>query len=333
MKSLPIRSRHYHYLLKSFTEYLQLIGYASVTVKSWPVHVREFLHYIENESIQNITAIKSQHTINFITHIKNRKNKSKAGGLSSSSINKIINAVNAFAKFINSTGSYVLELTMQRAEDDICERNIVTVAEIRQLYEATFLPYEWNSVAMGQRDRAIIALYYGCGLRRGEGVQLNITDINLQNRLLFIRKAKGNKQRYVPIAAKHLQDIEDYIKEGREWFLQYNNTNAKWHSQHNGKPLQKKVPSPARERAEGEVEVENAFLVTHWGERFINPEYRIKYLQKKTELQKNITLHGLRHSIATHLLQSGMEIEEIAKFLGHSSLVSTQIYTHIINEL
>jgi integrase/recombinase XerD len=59
---------------------------------------------------------------------------------------------------------------------------------------------------------------------------------------------------------------------------------------------------------------------------------RLAQMKTRAELEKNITLHGLRHSIATHLLQSGMDIEEIAKFLGHSSLASTQLYTHIINQ-
>lgn len=241
MKSLTITSQHYNYLLQSYKEYLQVTGYAEMTWQSWPVHVREFLHYIESRNIQHITAIQTNHINDFIQHIKQRKNKSKDGGLSSSSINKIINAVNVFAKFLNSTGSYFFELTAQRGENDISERSILTIAEIKQLYEATFLSYEWNSMAMGQRDRAIIALYYGCGLRRSEGVQLNITDIDLQSRLLFVRKAKGNKQRYVPIATKHLQDIEGYIKEGREWFLYYHQTHSDWQNKHQGKPLKKNL--------------------------------------------------------------------------------------------
>lgn len=322
MKSLLIQSQHYNYLQKSYREYLQVTGYADKTTNSWSTHVREFLHYIEQRNIQHITAIETNHINDFITHIKQRKNKSRAGGLSSSTINGIINAVNVFAKYINSNGKYLLDLTLHREETSTTEKIILSVKEIKQLYEVTFLPYEWNSLAMGQRDRAIIALYYGCGLRRGEGVQLNITDIDLQSRLLFVRKAKGNKQRYVPIAAKHLQDISDYIKEGREWFLYHHHTNAEHHNKHNGKPLQKKTETDA-----------DAFLITQHAARFCNPEYRIKYLQSKAELQKNVTLHGLRHSIATHLLQSGMEIEEIAKFLGHSSLASTQIYTHIVNEM
>lgn len=322
MKSLPLQSQHYRYLLQSYQEYLQVTGYAEKTWKGWPVHVREFLHYMETKNIQHITAVEAINITDFILHIKRRKNKTTGGGLSGSMINGIINAVNVFARFLNSTGNYFLDVTVQREETNTTIKNILTIAEIKQLYEATYLPYEWNSAAMGQRDRAVIALYYGCGLRRSEGVQLNISDIDLQRRLLFVRKAKGNKQRYVPIAAKHITDITDYIKEGREWFLYHHNTSDKWHSENNGKPLSKKSET-----------VGDAFLVTQHGTRFIQPEWRLKYLQSKAEIEKPVTLHGLRHSIATHLLQSGMELEAIAKFLGHASLSSTQIYTHIVNEL
>ncbi len=331
MKSLLIKSTHYNYLLKSYKEYLQVTGYAIKTVKAWPIHVQEFLHYLENyksplstcgegQGVRHITSIETNHINDFIQHIKQRKNKSRAGALSSSSINSIINATNAFAKFINASGKYMLDLTMHREASNTAEKTILTVQEVKQLYEATFLPYEWDNIAMGQRDRAIIALYYGCGLRRGEGVNLNIADINLQERLLFVRKAKGNKQRLVPIASKHLTDISDYIKEGREWFLQYHI--SEWQNKRNGVPLEKKVDDTG-----------DALIINQFGERFLQPEWRLKYLHKKAALEKNITLHGLRHSIATHLMQSGMSIEDIAKFLGHSSLISTQIYTHIVNEL
>ena len=326
MKSLPINSQHYNYLLKSYQEYLQTLGYAATTVQSWPVHVREFLHYLETNANSPSfgggwgEAIESSHISDFIHHIKRRKNKSKDGALSSSSINKIINAVNVFIKFLNSTGNFIVESTVERAEDNISERIILSIEEIKQLYEATFLPHRHNTIAIGQRDRAIIAIFYGCGLRRSEGKQLNITDIDLQKRLLFVRKGKGNKQRYVPIAAKHLQDIKDYLQEGREWFL-YNHADS-YHHVANGKPYEKK------EAADG-----TAFFLSQNGNRITEFYQRLEQMKQRAEINKNVTLHGLRHSIATHLLQSGMDIEEIAKFLGHSSLASTQLYTHIINEI
>jgi integrase/recombinase XerD len=318
MLSLEIKSAGYKYLLQSYKEYLQILGYATPTVQSWPVHVREFLHYIETKNIQSITAIESRHITDFIYYIKQRANhRNKGTALSSSSINKIINAVNVFIKFLNSTGKYIVETTVHRAEENICERIILTVAEVKQLYEATFLPHRENTVAMGQRDRAIIAIFYGCGLRRSEGKQLNITDIDLPRRVLFVRKGKGNKQRYVPIANKHLQDIKDYLQEGREWFLQQHYTDAKWFT----KQVNKK------DNADG-----TAFFLSQSGKRINEFYQRLEQMKQRAEINKNVTLHGLRHSIATHLLQSGMDIEEIAKFLGHASLASTQIYTHIINE-
>ena len=139
---------------------------------------------------------------------------------------------------------------------------------------------------------------------------------------MFVRKGKGNKQRYVPIASKHLTDIKDYLQESREWFLMNNDANETWQSKRHGVPLVKKINAD-----------DAAFFINIFGERMQHGfDQRIKQLQQRAEVKKPITLHGLRHSIATHLLQSGMDIEEIAKFLGHSSLASTQIYTHIINE-
>jgi site-specific recombinase XerD len=321
MKSLPLQSPQYNYLEKSYKEYLKILGYAAPTVQSWPVHVRELLHWLESKGINQITTVEANHINDFIVCIKRRKNKSKAGGLSSSHINKIINGVNVFAKFLNSTGKYVLDLNTHREENVIAERIILTVTEVKQLYEATFLPSRENSIAMGQRDRAVIAVFYGCGLRRSEGIYLNSTDIDLQRKLLFVRKGKGNKQRYVPIANKHLQDIKDYLREGRDWFLYHHNTNEMWQSKRHGTPLIKK------EKAD-----DTAFFINIFGERMQSFGQRLKVMKQRAEINKNVTLHGLRHSIATHLLQSGMDMEEIAKFLGHASLESTQIYTHIINQ-
>lgn len=323
MKSLIIQSQHYKYLLQSYKEWLQILGYAEQTVKRWPVHVREFLYFLEQHNILHITTTESKHISDFIHYLKHRPNKSKKGtALSANHINQIINAINAFAKYLNSTGKYILDSTPKREYNNTAEKTILSIAEAKQLYEATFLPYRENSLAMGQRDRAIIAVYYGCGLRRSEGIRLNITDIDLQQKLLFVRKAKGNKQRYVPIANKHVQDIKDYLKEGREWFLYHHDTIEMWQSKRHGEPLLKK-----------ETADDNAFFASQYGGRLIHIEQRLKLMKQRAGIEKNVTLHGLRHSIATHLLQSGMDIEEIAKFLGHASLESTQIYTHIVNEI
>lgn len=175
-----------------------------------PIHVREFLHYLEQHQVTQINQVTAQRTYHFINYIKGRKSVVTGTALSTSSINKIINAVNSFAKYINATDKHVLDITPKRVALNNLERNILTKEEIKQLYEASFNPHRENTKAIGQRDRAIIALFYGCGLRKDEGARLNIFDIDTYKGLVFVRKAKGNKQRYVPIAGKHLQDIKDY---------------------------------------------------------------------------------------------------------------------------
>lgn len=314
MKNLELKNTSYQYLEQSFKEWLNIIGYSENTVNSWPVHVREFLHYLEQHNVTGIQQVTPQRTYNFLHYIKHRKSDRTGTALSTHSINKIINSINAFAKYINATGKHTLDIAPKHVELNSLERNILTQEEIKQLYEATFISGRHNSSAIGQRDRAIIAVFYGCGLRKDEGARLNIIDIDTYKGLLFVRKAKGNKQRYVPIAPKHLEDIKDYLENGRNWFLQDNNY--------------RKHASPVRKKIETDDE---AFLINHEGKRMLSIYYRLSILKERAGIDKEFSTHTLRHSIATHLLQSGMKIEDIAKFLGHSSLESTQIYTHIVN--
>jgi integrase/recombinase XerD len=316
MKALPLQSAHYLYWLQSYEQWLQIIGYSESAVKNWPTHVRELLHYLENRHIHHITLIDNLHINQFIGHIKNRSNTMREGALSSRSINSIINAVNSFTRYLNTTGKFTLDYSVGRVEEDVSAPTILTIQEIKDLYNATFLPHRNNSVAIGQRDRAVIAIFYGCGLRKTEGTQLNLDDVDLNKQRLFVRRGKGGKQRYVPIASKHAEDIRSYITEGREWFL-----HEHYARDYTRKYAKKKPASD-----------EDAFFISQTGTRMTDFYKRLTYMREKAGIEKQFGLHDLRHSIATHLLQSGMTIEEIARFLGHSSLDSTQIYTHLIND-
>jgi integrase/recombinase XerD len=314
MKHLPLTNPSFIYLENSFKEWLTIIGYVTNTIESWTNHVHEYLHYLEQRHITQLTQITPTITYQFIHHVKHRKSERTGTGLSTSSINKTINAVNAFAKYINTTDKHTLDISPKLLEQNTLERIVLSTQELKQIYQATFTPRGFNNVAMGQRDRAILAIFYGCGLRKAEGSNLNIFDIDLQKALLFVRKAKGNKQRYVPIAAKHLQDIKDYLEEGRNWFLlnNYSTTTIKQGI--------KKVNTD-----------DEAFFLNTKGKRMCSFEVIFKQLKEESGILTHFSTHTLRHSIATHLLQSGMKIEDIAKFLGHASLESTQIYTHLLN--
>ena len=320
MKRLHLQSSNYKYLEQSFKEWLDILGYAESTVKGSPLHIREMFHYQEQKNIIHITQLRARHISDFLKYLQIRGNLKYGGGLSASSINSYINSLNLFARYVNQTGKHILDISPKYLERNTDERTILTKEEIKTLYESTYEPHPtFNSVAMGQRDRAIIAVFYGCGLRKEEGSMLNITDIDLIKKLVFVRKGKGNKQRYVPIANKHLEDIKAYLEEGRNWFLEnhyqsafYNRTGRK---------------APKKQNTDDE-----AFLLNMEGKRMKSFDARFRYMREKSGIEKHFSTHSLRHSIATHLLQSGMPIEEIAKFLGHATLESTQIYTHIANQ-
>jgi len=149
----------------------------------------------------------------------------------------------------------------------------------------------------------MLAAFYSCGLRRNEVYHLDMNDIIFEKQLLHVRKAKGYKERIVPVTKQSLQYLENYLYDARPYFCNDKN---------------------------------EAFFVTHSGKR-LGGTMMLRRLQQLIQLtgnatlqSKDIHLHTLRHSIATHLLQNGMKLEKIKEFLGHSSLESTQIYTHFL---
>lgn len=303
MKRLQLKTSQYRYLVESFKEWLDILGYAETTVESLPVHVRELLHYLETE--QKVTTIKlmqNKHIRSFKHYLQTRPNQKAAGGLSNSTINKTILAVNTFNKYLRTTGKHDLDILLRQYERSLSVRTILTREQVRLLYESTYLTRRGAGRAYGQRDRAILSIFYGCGLRRNEGRNLTLSDIDMNKQQLIVRKGKGDKQRRVPFTAGIKEDLQTYIEEGRQEFLERYNVET------------------------------DALFIGRGNKGMQNFYQRMKLMSKEAGFPQQVGLHTLRHSIATHLLEAGMEIENISKFLGHSSLESTQIYTHIVNK-
>jgi integrase/recombinase XerD len=314
MKSLALTNPSFRYLEESFKEWLDILGYAPTTVYYAPLHVRELLHHLESENIKDIKQLDSKHIKAHYAKLKERANKKRGGGLSNSHLNKHIQAIKKFTDYLRQVGR--LELAASPLRNEAADTEKITVLseeEIQLLFKATQKQYETginlspNRIeAMQSRDRAMLAIYYGCGLRRNEGVNVNTSDIDFDKALLHVRKGKNYKQRFVPISKSSLKHLQDYVYDYRGELLQGGKSEALFISQR-GTRMQ--------------------------GQSLI---LRLKHLQHQTEnldlMEKEVGLHTLRHSIATHLLQAGMKLESISRFLGHSSLESTQIYTHLIGQ-
>lgn len=291
-----------------YKTWLQTLGFAASTVKSLPQYTAEMLQYFEQNRITTVNQITTEAIKTFFFHWKKRKNKRTGAGLSQKNISVGVTAINNFIKFLKLAKNHNINLKLEREKIQNKIPQVLTMQEIQAIYEATYNnTRRVNTESYGQRDRAMLAIYYGCGLRKSEGNNLVLSDILTEKKLLYVRKGKGSKERFVPIAEKGMQDIEEYLQHGRKWFLK----------------LRQKQIKPQTEY----------FFISMDGKPMQSFTARIRQLAEDAGISKRISLHTFRHSIATHLLQNGMEIENIKKFLGHASLESTQIYTHIINEL
>jgi integrase/recombinase XerD len=241
---------------------------------------------------------------------------SGTGALTNTHLNKHIQALKKFTEYLRQTGKLPISQLTLSLEKVIEEKlTVLTEEEIKQLYKATEIlpqPKKQNRTeatyeAIQQRDRAMISIFYGCGLRRNEGCQLNVNDINISSGVLHVIKGKGYKERLVPVSTKSLEHITTYLYEGRNYLLKENNNAAFFIGANNGK------------RLGGQL-------------MLVKLQQLIRLTGNAELIEKEVGLHTLRHSIATHLLANGMSLEKIKDFLGHSSMDSTQIYTHLINE-
>lgn len=283
-------------LTEGFKEWLSIVGYSNDSVASQPRVIEKYFGFMESCKVKSLNKIKPIDTQNWYETERQRKSKQTGELLKNSTLNGIIRSLKLFSQFLDETNQGILTIDLPYEPKEIPEREILTLDEVKALYNAA------DETILGLRDRAILSIYYGCGLRSKEGQFLELSDIILDRKLVHVRKGKQYKERYVPFVQKQITDFKLYLQECRpelttaqtgNWFLLNNKGN----------------------------QTNSSFLLK-----------RIKQLVEQAEIKKEIGLHTLRHSIATHLMQSGMKIESISQFLGHKNLDSTQRYTHIANK-
>ncbi|WP_298537794.1 tyrosine-type recombinase/integrase [uncultured Algibacter sp.] len=307
MKKLKLQNTIFKMFVANYKDWLDILGYAETTVYNLPNHLQEFFYYLENNGIKNINQITTKIVKDYYRKLQQRANERQSGSLSKSYLNKHQQALKKFSDYLKqhnakSRLSVHLKSEKQPTEEKL---NILTQSEIKELFEAT--EFSHSEPRFRLRDKAILTILYSCGLRRNEAVHLNLSDIYFDKERVFVRKGKNYKERFIPINRKNAEILEDYIYEGRPEFYQSNLSEALFVNK-NGTRMQ--------------------------GMSFAN---RLKAIVTSTNnkniVEKHITLHILRHSIATHLLQQEVPLESIKTFLGHTSLESTQIYTHLLKSI
>lgn len=303
MKQLKLHNHSYKVLLQDFKQWLYLLGYAETTVYNLPNHLKEFFNYLECHGYSEINTITTQTVTDYYKYLQQRPNQRRHGGLSKSFLNKHQQTLFKFREYLKHHDHKGINIHLKHESGNARDSlSVCSLQEVKELFKATELSHEQQKLR--QRDKAILVCFYSCGLRRNEVVYLNINDVLFDKERLFVRQGKNYKERFVPINKHSSRILEEYIYDYRPEFRNSKENDALFLN-YRGTRLQ--------------------------GMSFANRLKDIIAATGNKNLQhRNITLHSLRHSIATHLLEQGADLSHIQQFLGHSSLESTQIYTHFL---
>lgn len=295
-------NQHYHQRLLGFAEWLQAMNYAQVNQAASLRHTQEFFIWLQENNLPQLSQVEAQTVRQFFRYCAHRPNKVRSGSLSLNSLRKYRNALVQLSRYLRDTGQGSLEVSFPFRGGNKHERLILSQAQVQRLYDAADQvqdPGVLGHQLLALRDRAILSLCYGCGLRRNEALQVQVNDVLLERGLLHVRAGKNYTERYVPMASGVATDLQQYLQLSRPRLLRHQLHEVLLVGWMQGRPLHEQSP---------------ANRLKHWCQVARLPR---------------VGLHALRHSIATHLFESGMKLEHIARFLGHRSLEATQIYTHI----
>jgi len=279
MEKFQMKNNNLVQLAENFKTWLSILGYSDSTVSQLPMHIREFVHFLNEGHITDVSFLEKKHFVWFYENLKQRANVRTGLSLSNAYLNKHIQALKKFNQFLLQTQiADIGQITIEREPNNTREVKVLDQSEIKMLYQETYKYNKHDELSV--RDRAILTVYYGCGLRRNEGFLLNVGDVNIERRLLIVKNGKGCKERFVPFSAASAVFLKEYLTNARNIICKNINTNS--------------------------------FFVSQRGKRMDHQSIsvRLKLLQQRANcnnlMKKNISLHVLRHSIATHLLENGM---------------------------
>jgi len=289
-------SKDWQKLFQEFCVYIRSQNYASSHGESYISYALEFILYAERNGRRSIGSVDGETLNKYMEYLESRPNQRSGALLSVGTIATHRASVGMLFDYAYASGMIAYTVPFPkliRPERSI--QNILDMAEIRSLFAACRDP----------RDTAILSLAYGCGLRRSEIRHLDTGDVQIHNRILYVREGKGRKYRSIPLSNTVIANLRHYERNYRPRLLQ----------------------------SRVDAGVEPAYLLNIQGRRLAGDHIyeTVLELAQRTGspeiIRKNVTPHLLRHSIATHLIERGASMAWVQAFLGHASPDSTHIYT------
>ena len=278
-------------LIQAYENYLTKVKQASAnTVASYMRDIRQFSQWLR--SSEDLDVLDAQQ-LNIAKYMENLA----SAGKSSATISRNLASLKNFYNYLTSSGflekAPVIEIHIQREEKKLPQ--ILTNREVELL-----LSQPVCVDPKGYRDKAMLEVMYATGARVTELIDLNVSDVNLEQRTVKCRSAK--KSRLAPLYPVAFQALSDYMQKVRPGM----------------------IASPD----------EQALFVNMSGERISRQGFWkiLKFYQQKAHIEKDITPHTLRHSFAVHLLENGADLGSLQELMGHCDISSTQVYTQMVNK-
>jgi len=280
------------FLLERFADFLSLEqGASRATGEAYGRDLARFATYSRAKGIGSPVGVTPQHLRRYLYHLKDL-------GLAPSSIRRNISSLRTYYRFLIGDGLVVQDPT-ERLDTPSRWRTlpeVLTVAEMERVLGAPNL-----DDPLYFRDRALLELGYGAGLRVSEWITIGTRDVLLEDALVRVF-GKGSKERLVPIGRSAITALAVYLRESR----------------------------PALEKGSGRGTL---FLNARGAPLSRMGAWKIlrKYVER-AGIEKHVTPHTLRHTFATHLLEGGADLRAVQEMLGHVDISTTQIYTHVDRE-
>ncbi len=285
-------ARGRRFLIPRFLDFIALEeGLSRLTQNAYEKDLTRFAEYADTKGAAAPLDVTARMLREYVYHLKDL-------GLSPASIRRNVSAIRTYFRFLTGDGIVVRDPS-ERLETPKRWRelpDVLSVDEIKRLIAAPTL-----DDTMVFRDRALLELAYGAGLRVSEWISLTVRDLLLQEGLVRVF-GKGSKERLVPIGRSAIGAAAVYLRELR----------------------------PKLEKGEGK-----GILFLNSRGRPLTRMGAWKILRgyvEKAEITKHVTPHTLRHSFATHLLEGGADLRAVQEMLGHVDISTTQIYTHVDRE-
>lgn len=293
---MPLDTRDFDSVLQAHLGDLRVRGYSDSLVKQGRIFLPRFFAYLRRACrLRDIRRLSEEHVFGYARHLATVKS-SKGTVYSFASQTSYLEQVRRLCRYLLRTGVLLQDPSVDLVLPTWSKlpRVVPTQQQMRRLLS---LPYERTTV--GKRDKALLELLYGSGIRVGECERLDLQDLDLGQGTLFVRNGKGKKDRVVPVAGRAAVAVEAYLRDARAQLAKDPHQQAVFLAQGGERLTRKRIQQLVHERVAA------------------------------AGLKLPITPYALRHGFATHLLQRGADVRHVQRLLGHSQLQTTALYTRV----